>query len=188
MLAPEARARLLRLARQALDGGVRGAPVVAPDPTALAPVLLAPGACFVTLTRDGTLRGCIGSLAPHRPLWRDAMANAIAAGLRDPRFAPVSAGELPGLALAISVLGPSEPLPAADRAELLAALRPGVDGLVLEDGARRATFLPKVWQQLPQPETFVAQLLRKAGLPADHWSDTLCCQRYAVIDFAEDDR
>jgi AmmeMemoRadiSam system protein A len=186
MLAPDEQRTLLVLARRALTEQLAGADVPPPAAGTLSDALRAPGACFVTLTRGGALRGCMGSLAPQRPLWRDAMSNAIAAGTRDPRFAPLTRAEADGVRLAISVLGPTEPLAVADRAALLAALRPGRDGLVLEDGARRATFLPKVWEQLATPEAFVAQLSRKAGLPPDHWSDTLRCQRYAALDFSEE--
>lgn len=182
---PEGQRVLLELARGSLDRAVRGARAEAPDPATLPAPLHPPGACFVTLTKDGALRGCIGSLEPHRPLWQDAMANAAAAGLRDPRFAPVVADELALLALAISVLTPREPVAAPSREELLAALRPEIDGLVLIEGARRATFLPKVWEQLPEPERFLGHLMIKAGLPARYWSPTVRFERYGSVDFGE---
>jgi len=182
---PEAQRRLLILARGALEDAVRGVAIAAPDAATLPAPLRDPGACFVTLTRQGALRGCIGSLAPQRPLWRDAMANAAGAALRDTRFAPVAPPELAGLLLAISVLTPQQPIEVADRAALIAALVPGQDGLVIEDGGRRATFLPKVWEQLPDPERFLAQLWHKAGLAPDHWSPTLRLARYGAVDFGE---
>jgi AmmeMemoRadiSam system protein A len=174
------RRQLVAIARAAIAAG-RVAPVVAPDTAQLPPALAAPGASFVSLHRpDGALRGCIGSLEAHRPLAVDVAANARAAAFEDPRFPPVAAGEAPALVLEISVLQPSVPLPAASEEELLAALRPGVDGLVLVEGLRRATFLPAVWRQLPEPRDFLAHLKRKAGLPPDYWSPTLRFLRYTV--------
>ena len=140
--------------------------------------LQAPGACFVTIQRQGQLRGCIGSLEPHRPLALDVLHNASAAAFHDPRFAPLRAAELDGLSLHISVLGPSEPIVARNESELLVQIRPGIDGLILEDHGHRATFLPSVWEQLPEPAQFLRQLKRKAGLADDHWSDSLRFARY----------
>lgn len=137
-----------------------------------------PGACFVTLTKHGQLRGCIGSLQAHRPLALDVLHNASAAAFRDPRFPPVVTDELKQLSLHISVLGPSEALLADNEAELLAQLRPGIDGLTLDDGAHRATFLPSVWEQLPEAAQFLRQLKRKAGLADEYWSDSLRFERY----------
>ena len=133
------------------------------------PTLAEPGAAFVTLQRDGQLRGCIGSLEAYRPLGEDVIANARAAAFHDPRFPPLRPDELPGLHVEVSVLTAPEPFPFTDEADLLNRLQPGVDGLILEAGARhRGTFLPAVWESLPQPRTFLAELRRKAGLPADH--------------------
>lgn len=161
-------APLVGVARASIQRGVlRGEPFAVALET-FAPFLQAPGASFVTLQRDGALRGCMGSLAPHRPLVVDVAHNAFAAAFRDPRFPPLAAAELPGLALHVSVLGPPQPLEVASESELLACLRPGVDGLVLDEGALRATFLPAVWSQLSSPRDFVAHLKRKAGLPADY--------------------
>jgi uncharacterized protein len=146
--------------------------------------LRAPGACFVTLRRQGALRGCIGSLEPRRPLVVDVAENAHAAAFGDPRFPPLARHERIDLEIHLSVLTPLEPLPAASEAELLAALRPGVDGLVLREGERRATFLPAVWGELPDPRSFLGHLRRKAGLGEDHWSPTLRFWRYRVEDLA----
>jgi AmmeMemoRadiSam system protein A len=184
-LSPEARAALLRIARESLAEAVRGDPFRR-DLAAWPVVLRAPGACFVTLSRDGALRGCIGSLEPHRALWADAADNAVGAGLRDPRFLPVRPEELGHLRIAMAVLGRPEPIAVADRAALLAALRPEIDGLVISDQGRRATFLPKVWEQLPEPEEFLARLMQKAGLPTAHWSPTLRVERYGAEEFDED--
>ncbi len=128
--------------------------------------LWAPGACFVTLRKDGELRGCIGSLEPRRPLAQDVAHNAGAAALRDPRFHAVRPDELAGLQVEVSVLGPARRLSFTSERDLLGQLRPGVDGVILEDpmGERRATFLPSVWESLPEPSEFIGQLLRKGGM------------------------
>ncbi len=137
-----------------------------------------PGAAFVTLNRNGQLRGCIGSLEAHRPLAEDVAENAFAAAFRDPRFAPLSAPELDGLSLHISVLGQPEPMRFSSEADLVRQLRPGRDGLILEDGHHRGTFLPSVWESLPEPRDFLRHLKQKAGLPPDYWSDSLRVSRY----------
>lgn len=173
---------LVALARGALAQAFGGPPV---EPPGLA-WLAAPGACFVTLRRDGELRGCIGSVVARRPLADDVRENAVGAALRDPRFAPVAAGEIDGLAIEVSVLSPLEPLPAAGRAELAARLRPGVDGVLLESLAHRGTFLPAVWRHYPEPADFVHQLERKASLdPAAEWPADLAVYRYTVESFRE---
>jgi AmmeMemoRadiSam system protein A len=138
---------------------------------------------FVTLHLDGQLRGCIGSLEAHRPLAEDVAANAFAAAFRDPRFPPVSRAEAARLALEISVLSPAEPMHFRSEADLLAQLRPGIDGLILSDLGRRGTFLPSVWSQLPAARDFLVHLKHKAGLPADHWSATLSVERYTTESF-----
>ena len=135
-----------------------------PD-TGRSPTLSEQRASFVTLHLDGRLRGCIGSLQACRPVAEDVHMNAWAAACRDPRFAPVSVDEVPRLALHISVLGALEPLPFVDQAGLLASLRPRRDGLLIRLGERQATFLPTVWEQLPDPDSFLAALKHKAGLP-----------------------
>lgn len=149
----------------------------------------APGASFVTLTLGrvpgGALRGCIGSLEARRPLREDVEANAVAAALHDPRFAPLTARELDDTVVEVSVLSAPAALPAADEAELLARLRPGVDGVVLSACGRRATFLPQVWEQLPDPADFLARLRRKAGLPADYWGRDVVVETYTVTAWQE---
>ena len=149
----------------------------------------APGASFVTLTSGrapgGALRGCIGSLGARRPLREDVEANAVAAALHDPRFAPLTARELDDTVVEVSVLSAPAALPAADEAELLARLRPGVDGVVLSACGRRATFLPQVWEQLPDPADFLARLRRKAGLPADYWGRDVVVETYTVTAWQE---
>lgn len=145
-----------------------------------------PGACFVTLTRWGELRGCVGSVRAYRPLFDDVWLNARAAAFHDTRFPPVERDELAALAVEISLLSAPEPLPPfAREAEALAALRPGVDGLILEAGSHRSTFLPQVWEQLPDPQDFLTHLKHKAGLPPDFWSRDVQLQRYTVRKWVE---
>ena len=181
-LAAEERATLLELARAAIRARFDGR-TLKPEPAALSPRLAAPGASFVTLERRGALRGCIGSLEPRRPLAEDVCANACAAAFDDPRFPPLARPELEGLELHLSILGPLEPLAAESETAALAALEPGVDGVVLEEGGHRATFLPAVWEQLPEPRQFLEHLKRKAGLPPGHWSRALRLGRYRVEAF-----
>ncbi len=147
------------------------------------PALCEPGACFVTLKLDRQLRGCIGSVEPWRPLADDIHDNARRAAFHDPRFAPLTADEVDeSLALSIAVLSPKSPIDVASEGELLAALKPGSDGLIIEDGTHRALFLPAVWDQLPEPESFLAHLRAKAGLATDHWSDTFKAWRFSSVD------
>jgi len=172
---------LRRVAEQAIAHGLtEGRPPDGVDLAALPASITQPGASFVTLELGGRLRGCIGSLAAREPLARDVAANAWRAAFADPRFPPLQTHEMLELAVKISVLSAPEPVEVASEAELLEVIRPGVDGLILEDGPRRGTFLPAVWEQLPDPRDFLAHLKRKAGLPADHWSPTLTVQRYTA--------
>lgn len=172
---------LLRLARNAI--GERFG--LAPQPVAEQPAWRQPGASFVTLTQGGELRGCIGSLEAWRPLAEDVAANARAAAFRDPRFEPLTAGELAHTRIEVSLLAPAEPLPCRDEAEAMARLRPHIDGVILSAGRHRATFLPQVWEQLPAPAAFLAQLKRKAGLAADYWGSDLRLERYTVKKWQE---
>lgn len=151
------------------------------------PALHGFGACFVTLTRNGLLRGCIGSLQAHRTLLEDVKANAKAAAFMDPRFQPLSVTEFRQVRVEVSLLSHSEPLQFAHEEEAVAGLRPGVDGVILEWARHRGTFLPQVWDQLPDPRRFLAQLKRKAGLAEDFWADDLKLHRYTVTKWAEND-
>ena len=137
-------------------------------------------ASFVTLHRNGDLRGCIGSLEAEHPLVRDVSLHAFGAAFRDPRFRAVRAEELESLDIHISVLTIPSPLRFSSESELLDLVRPGIDGLVLIEGTRRATFLPDVWEKLPDPRLFVSQLKIKAGLPPDHWSERMTAHRYTT--------
>lgn len=150
------------------------------------PWMLEPGASFVTLTLDNDLRGCIGTLEAHRPLLEDVQHNAVAAAFRDPRFAPLSSREFAKIRVEVSELSKAEPLAFESESHALSLLRPFEDGLILEYGHHRGTFLPQVWESLSQPEHFLAQLKRKAGLPVDFWHDELRLSRYAVAKWKED--
>ena len=133
-------------------------------PGNLPPPLVAAGAAFVTLKKDGALRGCIGSVEAWRPLATDVADNAVRAALQDPRFPPSGKAEMNSLAVSVSVLTPPQPMTFTGEADLLAQLRPGLDGLIIEDGPRRALFLPAVWETLTKPQDFLDHLRQKAGL------------------------
>jgi len=145
------------------------------------------GACFITLTRDTRLRGCVGTLRPHRALAEDVKANAVAAAFRDPRFPPVAAGEFSVVALEISVLSAMEPMRFDDEADALRQLRRGIDGLVFEYGYHTSTFLPQVWEDFKEPTEFVAHLKYKAGLPPDFWDKDVRLSRYTVFKWRENE-
>jgi AmmeMemoRadiSam system protein A len=184
-LAPEHRRRLLTLARGSIRHGLdTGRPLV-PDPADQPPALLVPRAAFVTLELGGRLRGCIGHLEATQALALDVSDNAFAAAFQDPRFPPLTERELAPLGIKISVLTPATELSFADETELLATIEPGIDGLILTDRGRRGTFLPAVWEQLPEPLDFLRRLKEKAGLPPDHWTDSLRVWRYRTESFGE---
>lgn len=149
--------------------------------------LLEDGACFVTLTQNDQLRGCIGSLEPHRPLIDDVKSNAKSAAFKDPRFEPLTADELAITEVEVSLLSATEALHFSSEEDALAQLRPGTDGVIFEYGQHRSTFLPQVWEQLPTTETFMAHLKNKAGLSADFWADEVKLSRYTVSKWKESD-
>jgi uncharacterized protein len=146
-----------------------------------------PGATFVTLTYSGELRGCIGSLLACDPLIEDVSSNAISAAMRDTRFSPLTADELDEISVEVSLLSELQPLSFANEADVLTKLRPGVDGIVFEYGAYRSTFLPQVWESLPQPQHFLGKLKAKAGLSEDFWADDVKLLRYTVSKWREAD-
>lgn len=150
-----------------------------------APWLAEHGACFVTLTQNGELRGCIGTLQAHRPLLADVKSNAVSAAIHDPRFMPLSVEELDITTVEISLLSSTTAMDVRDEADALALIRPNVDGIVFEYGRYRSTFLPQVWEQLPQPRQFMAHLRRKAGLPEDFWEEGVKLSRYTVTKWKE---
>jgi AmmeMemoRadiSam system protein B/AmmeMemoRadiSam system protein A len=171
---------LLQVARRSIEHGLRFGAALPVSAAAFAPALQLPGASFVTLRGpDRALRGCIGRLTAERPLVEDVAENAFRAAFHDPRFRPVHAGELPGLQIHLSVLAPPEEIRPASLDHLAAWLRPGSDGVIVEEHPYRATFLPDVWKELPAPEAFLAALWRKAGLRPGYWSADLRVWRYA---------
>ncbi|MDX1735530.1 MAG: AmmeMemoRadiSam system protein A [Halioglobus sp.] len=182
------RSQLLSIARGAIEAGVEGQRATAPAAHGLSPSLREKLGVFVTLKSRGSLRGCIGSLESASPLAHAVAQSAHDAAFRDPRFLPVEPGELPSIRIEISVLSATEALAVASREDLLDALQPGMDGLLLEERNHRATFLPKVWEQLAEPREFLEQLLLKAGLPGDYWSATLRLSRYRTLTFADSQR
>ena len=173
---------LLRIAHHAIDAefGLATGPALEGAPSGH------PGASFVTLTLKGRLRGCIGSLEAWRALADDVAANARAAAFRDPRFAPLTPSEWADTRVEVSLLSPAEPISFSSEADALAQLRPNHDGVILTLGSRRATFLPQVWESLPDPRQFMAQLKLKAGLAADFWDDGVTLARYSVRKWKED--
>ncbi len=179
-------ATLLHVAAASIEhGSARGTPLPV-DPTDYPAGLRTEGACFVTLKRNGRLRGCIGSPRAHRPLIEDVAENAYAAAFRDDRFPALTSADKRDLTLSISVLSPPVAMTFADEADLLRRLRPGTDGLIVEAEGRRALFLPQVWETLPQPRAFLGQLKLKAGLDRDHWSADFKAWRFVAASVGSD--
>ena len=177
---------LLKLARTSIEAAVSGQPDLQVDLAALSPGLLRQGAAFVTLTEHGELRGCIGGLQAQYPLYEDVLIHAAQSALHDYRFPPVTPDELPRLEVEVSVLTEPQPLDYASPADLPRLLRPEVDGVILAQGQRRATFLPQVWERVPDPETFLSLLCEKMGVLPYTWQRTkLDVQIYQVEKFTE---
>lgn len=146
-----------------------------------------PAATFVTLRQSGELRGCIGSLEPRRALQADVRENALAAAFRDPRFPPLAAGEFEATSVEVSLLSLAEPIAVADEEDLVLRLRPGIDGVILECEGRRVTFLPQVWESIPDSREFLAALKRKGGWPDHFWSPRINVSVYRVTKWLERD-
>ncbi len=172
---------LLNIAWETLSADLGGEPVPLPD----AVWLREKRASFVTLRRGGELRGCIGTMSAHRPLVEDIRANCRAAAFGDPRFPPLQPRELEDLSIEVSLLSALEPMEFESEEDLLRQLRPGVDGLLLEHGFHRGTFLPAVWRTLPEPRHFLSSLKLKAGLPEDFWSPDLDIRRYTTRSWSD---
>lgn len=172
---------LLKLARTAIAShfSLTGKEIFAND------WLLEPAATFVTLTEKENLRGCIGTLEAYRPLREDVHENALAAAFRDPRFPPLTYDELGAIRIEVSLLSPPEPMSFKNEEDALAQLHPHVDGIVLAAGFHRATFLPQVWEQLPEPRDFMLHLMHKAGLLPGHWPHDMKLSRYTVSKWKE---
>ncbi len=174
---------LIALARQAVADQL-GVNLVTPDIEAT-DWLQTKAATFVTLTMHGSLRGCIGTLEPHRPLMDDVQANAVSAAFHDPRFSPLVADEFGLIRIEVSLLSTMQSLPVSDESDACTRIRPDVDGVVLEYGAHKGTFLPQVWAQLPEPVQFMAHLKQKAGLSAGFWHPDVRLYIYQVDKFRE---
>lgn len=177
---------LLRLARDAMERGVRGEKLPPLDEFSLTPRLREDGASFVTLTIHGQLRGCIGALEPYQPLVQDVREHAVAAALEDPRFPSVSERELNVIEIEVSRLTRPVPLEYTDANDLLSRLRPHIDGVILRDAFRRATFLPQVWEKIPDRVEFLENLCYKMGASPDLWRNKhLDVLTYQVEEFRE---
>jgi AmmeMemoRadiSam system protein A len=178
-LSRAARALLLELSRSSIREGLAGG-MLRVDHSEYAPELQVPRASFVTLHVEAELRGCIGSLEALRPLVVDVVENAYAAAFQDPRFPALTSSEFARLDIHLSILSVPEPMRFDSEQDLLAQLRPGVDGLILEESYRRGTFLPAVWDSLREPREFLRHLKMKAGLAPDYWSDRIKVRRYTA--------
>lgn len=186
ILTTEEKNTLLRLARRSMSEAVRKEVVTPIHMDSLSPTLQNNGASFVTLTIDGDLRGCIGALDAYQPLALDVQEHAIAAALQDYRFPRVSPAELESIHIEISWLSEAVDLVYEEPLELPNLLHPGVDGVILQDGFRKATFLPQVWQQLPDPMVFLGHLCNKMGAASDFWQKRLLkVKTYQVEEFSE---
>lgn len=180
------RQTLLRIARESLEDAVKGKPLLPLNSYPISPALKESGASFVTLTVQGELRGCIGALEAYQPLAEDVREHAVAAALEDPRFPPVREEELSRIEIEVSRLTAPKPLDYSSSEDLIAKLRPHVDGVVLRHGSRRATFLPQVWEKIPNPEGFLDQLCYKMNVKPNTWRETkLLVFTYQVEEFRE---
>ncbi len=177
---------LLLLARRALETGVRGKSLSEVNEKLLTPLLLAHGAAFVTLNINDQLRGCIGALQPYQALYQDVREHTVSAAMEDYRFQPVHPNELNKINIEISRLTIPQTLIYQDADDLLARLRPGIDGVILRDASRRATFLPQVWAQIPDKEKFLSHLCVKMGEDSQEWRHKhMDVQIYQVEEFRE---
>lgn len=176
---------LLKTARRAIEIRLRTGNAPKVQPETFASMVQTHAAAFVTLTRQGRLRGCIGSVAAHQPLFADVIANAQKAAFQDARFGPLTAGELGDLHLKIAVLGRAAPMTFADEGDAIAQLVRGQDGLILQSAGKRGIFLPMVWEGISDPAEFLRALKRKAGLPPDHWANDLRLFRFRAETFAD---
>jgi AmmeMemoRadiSam system protein A len=184
-LSPHQQQQLLQVARESIQYGLKHRHTMRVDADVYDEQLQQQGGSFVTLYKKGALRGCIGTLQPYQPLVNDVAEHARAAAFSDPRFPPLSADELADIVISVSVLGKPGAISFSDEEDLIRQLRPLQDGLILENGGNRGTFLPSVWESLPEPRQFLLQLKRKAGLPVDYWSDSLKISRYTTQSFSE---
>ena len=187
-LSREEKVFLLGLARKTIETFLQNGKSYRVDPSALTSAFINDGAVFVTLTKAGALRGCIGSLQAFQPLYLDVQERAIQAASEDYRFSPVKAADLASIKIEISILSQPQPLMYNSPDQLPGKLRVGIDGVILQDGTRRATFLPQVWQQLPSKEEFLSHLCAKMGASPTLWKTKMLeVQTYQVEEFSEDE-
>jgi AmmeMemoRadiSam system protein A len=179
-LGPQFHPLLLQLAREAIIYGLENGKEMELHMESMPSSLMEKRASFVTLRLAGNLRGCIGSLEAYRPLVVDVVSNAYAAAFSDPRFNPLTDQELDDLQIGISILSPTEELIFDSEAHLMEQLRPGIDGLILKEGTHRGTFLPSVWESLPEKRQFLDNLKLKAGLTSAYWSSNIQVYRYTT--------
>ena len=186
-LSKEDKLILLKIAREAIQAAANHEPLPRIELSEYSNDLKREGASFVTLTIGGQLRGCIGTLEAYQPLVLDIQEHAIAAANQDYRFPPVEPQEVPLLQIEISHLTPTQMLDYNDFQELISLIRPGIDGVLIKDGMRRATFLPQVWEKIPKPEEFLTHLCHKMGAPGDLWRNKwLEVYVYQVEEFKEE--
>ncbi|MDH3693796.1 MAG: AmmeMemoRadiSam system protein A [Gammaproteobacteria bacterium] len=171
---------LSSLAWQSVRHGLDTGEPVAIDPDSTAPELRKHHSCFVTLKHARQLRGCVGSVRAKRALAEEVAVNAYGAAFHDPRFGHLRVEELDGLQIEISILSNPEFLRVSSENELVEKLTPGVDGLILSQGGLQGTFLPAVWEKLPQPQDFIRELKQKAGFASDYWSESMVIERYTT--------
>jgi AmmeMemoRadiSam system protein A len=172
---------LLQLARTSIHHGLTTGKPLFVDLKNQAQELIEERASFVTLETKGQLRGCIGVLEAVRPLVQDIAYNAFAAAFKDPRFSPLQKEEIQHLAIHLSILSPAESISFSSEQDLLVQINPGIDGLILTEGNHHGTFLPSVWESLPDQEQFLRHLKIKAGLSEEYWSSTIKVSRYTTI-------
>lgn len=178
------RQRLMEIARNAITSLVNSETDFHISLDTVPPSLRREQASFVTLNLNNRLRGCIGSLIAHRPLVIDVAENAQAAASRDPRFKPITLAEYQQLEIHLSILSIPTEIAFTGKEQLLDQIRPGIDGLILEEGSHRATYLPSVWKQIPDAESFLRELRQKAGLDPDNWSPVATVFRYTTEEFS----
>lgn len=180
VMADQDKDTLLKIAQQSIEYGLNADDILEVKPEDFTPALREERATFVSLHLKGRLRGCIGVLEACRPLVVDVAHTAFAAAFMDRRFPPLKAAELKDLEIDISILTPLEPLSCTTEQELIRIIRPGTDGLLLEDKGSRGAFLPVMWKEIPQPEEFLRHLKVKAGLPTNYWSNTIKVSRFTA--------
>ncbi len=164
---------LLEIAKQSILHGLSTGHSLPVKATDFSDPLNEKRASFVTLKKNGQLRGCIGMLEAVRPVVEDVAENAFSAAFRDSRFEPVTVDEMDDLSIHLSILSTPQPIEFTTEQELLGKIRPNIDGLILVQGMHRGTFLPAVWESLPDPKSFLDNLKLKAGLEKNHWSDQI---------------